>query len=139
LTSTRFHIAFPVNDLETSREFYTQVLGCSIGRETENWIDFNLYGHQLVAHLSPSDCLPSNKSLVDGDQIPVRHFGLILPWNEWGKLCKSFEDQELAFYIKPKIRFANKKGEQGTFFLNDPSGNILEFKSFKDFNFIFKK
>ena len=135
----RFHLAFPVHDLEKAKTFYTSTLGCPLGRESDNWIDFNLYGHQVVAHLSPKDCMNTKTNPVDGDSIPARHFGVILPWAEWEELCKILISQNIEFLIKPRIRFENVPGEQGTFFIQDPSGNALEFKSFKNDNDVFKK
>ncbi len=135
----RFHLAFPVHDLEKAKTFYTSTLGCPLGRESDNWIDFNLYGHQVVAHLSPKDCMNTKTNPVDGDSIPARHFGVILPWAEWEELCKILISQNIEFLIKPRIRFKNVPGEQGTFFIQDPSGNALEFKSFKNDKDVFKK
>ena len=135
----RFHLAFPVHDLEKAKSFYTSTLGCPLGRESDNWIDFNLYGHQVVAHLSPKDCMNTKTNPVDGDSIPARHFGVILPWAEWEELCKILISQNIEFLIKPRIRFKNVTGEQGTFFIQDPSGNALEFKSFKNDKDVFKK
>ena len=135
----RFHLAFPVHDLELAREFYTKVLGCSLGRESDKWIDFNLYGHQVVAHLSREDCNGVNTDSVDGNQVSARHFGVILPWEKWELLGEKNRQSDLEFMIEPRIRFKNKKGEQGTFFIQDPSGNALEFKSFKDHKMVFEK
>ena len=135
----RFHLAFPVIDLESTRTFYTGVLGCTLGRESNKWIDFNLYGHQIVAHYSPEECTRSIKNKVDGDKVPSRHFGVILPWDRWEALCQKIKNQKIIFMIKPKIRFKNLRGEQGTFFIQDPSGNVLEFKSFKDDSMVFEK
>jgi len=135
----RFHLAFPVHDLELAREFYINALGCTLGRESKKWIDFNLLGHQVVAHLSPEDCTEISTNSVDNDEIPSRHFGVILPWDEWEELCEKIKNDGLKFLIEPKTRFKNNSGEQGTFFIKDPSGNALEFKSFKDENDIFKK
>ena len=135
----RFHLAFPVHDLEKAKSFYTSTLGCPLGRESDNWIDFNLYGHQVVAHLSPKDFMNTKTNPVDGDSIPARHFGVILPWAEWEELCKILISQNIEFLIKPRIRFKNVTGEQGTFFIQDPSGNALEFKSFKNDKDVFKK
>tara|TARA_B100001250_G_C19756312_1_gene770265 strand:- start:766 stop:1182 length:417 start_codon:yes stop_codon:yes gene_type:complete len=135
----RFHLAFPVNDLKSAKLFYTKVLGCKVGRESSKWVDFNLFGHQIVAHYSPKDCTPLNHNLVDGDKIPARHFGVVLIWNEWENLFQSIKKQKIDFYIKPKIRFKGQIGEQGTFFILDPSENVLEFKSFKDDSMIFRK
>ena len=135
----RFHLAFPVHDLEKAKTFYTSTLGCPLGRESDNWIDFNLYGHQVVAHLSPKDCMNTKTNPVDGDSIPARHFGVILPWADWEELCKILISRNIEFLIKPRIRFKNLSGEQGTFFIQDPSGNALEFKSFKNDKDVFKK
>lgn len=135
----RFHLAFPVHDLELARKFYMNILGCTLGRESKKWIDFNLYGHQIVAHLSTKDCnLPQTNS-VDRIQVPAWHFGIILPWDEWEQLIETIEHSDLRFLIKPQIRFKKKKGEQGTFFIQDPSGNALEFKSFKEDKMVFEK
>ena len=135
----RFHIAFPVHNLESAREFYVNILGCGTGRESDNWIDFDLYGHQIVAHLSPEDCNPVNTSLVEKDDIPSRHFGVILKWDQWEVLKSRIKVFDYKFLVKPKIRFKSKPGEQGTFFINDPSGNALEFKSFKNDSMVFEK
>ena len=135
----RFHIAFPVNNLKSTKDFFTKVLGCSLGRESDKWIDFNMYGHQVVAHFSPEDCIKSNVNKVDGDRVSCRHFGVILPWDKWKKLREKIKNKKIGFMIKPKIRFKNLKGEQGTFFLKDPSGNVLEFKSFKNDSMVFEK
>lgn len=138
MINNKFHLAFPVHDLELSKDFYIKVLSCELGRESKKWVDFNLYGHQIVAHLAPEDCNNNKVNIVDGDQIPSFHFGLILEWSEWEKLYKYIQSIKIKFLINPKIRFMHQNGEQGTFFIKDPSGNVLEFKSFKDFNNIFK-
>ena len=135
----RFHIAFPVNNLKNTKDFYTKILGCSLGRESNKWIDFNFYGHQVVAHLSPENCIKSNVNKVDGDMVSCRHYGVILPWDKWKVLGEKIKNKKIRFIIKPKIRFKNLKGEQGTFFLEDPSGNVLEFKSFKNDSMVFEK
>tara|TARA_A100001015_G_scaffold76854_1_gene85320 strand:+ start:1816 stop:2238 length:423 start_codon:yes stop_codon:yes gene_type:complete len=135
----RFHIAFPVHDLEIAREFYVNSLLCKTGRESEKWIDFNLFGHQIVAHLSPQECDHSHLNKVDNDDIPTRHFGVILEWGEWEDLCKRLKKLKVKLLIEPKIRFKNKNGEQGTLFLKDPSGNVIEFKTFKNDSNVFKK
>ena len=133
-----FHLAFPVKNLEETRDWYIRVLGCSIGRESSEWIDFNLFGHQIVAHLS------SNLNLfafnqVDGEKIPVRHFGVILKIPEWNELKEKLISSRVKFIIKPIIRFRGELGEQRTMFIEDPSGNALEFKSFADDEMIFEK
>ena len=135
----RFHLAFPVMDLQSTKVFYTKVLGCTLGRESNKWIDFNLYGHQIVAHFSPDECVKTNANKVDGDLVPSRHFGVILAWERWKILREKMKKQKIPFMIQPKIRFKNLKGEQGTFFIQDPSGNVLEFKSFKDDSMVFEK
>ena len=135
----RFHLAFPVHDLNEARIFYIDILGCNTGRESEKWIDFNLYGHQIVAHLSPGDCSLVGTSSVDKDNIPCRHFGLILEWREWEQLKNRIKKLNLSFLVEPKIRFKSEPGEQGTFFINDPSGNAIEFKTFKTDSMVFEK
>lgn len=127
-----FHLAFPVADLEATREFYVNRLGCKVGREAEKWIDFDFFGHQISAHLKPAETRLAATNEVDGDAVPVRHFGVVLDWPEWERLGRSLQDAGTAFIIEPHVRFAGEVGEQGTFFLLDPSGNALEFKSFKD-------
>lgn len=125
-----FHLAFPVDDLSQTETFYVETLGCSIGRRSSHWIDFDFFGHQITAHLtqeSPTDTTNS----VDGDQVPVRHFGVILLWDDWHKLSERLKHKQSQFLIEPRIRFENAPGEQATLFLTDPSGNALEFKSFK--------
>ena len=134
-----FHVAFPVRDLEEAREFYVNVLGCTLGRESELWIDFNLFGHQVVAHLSPEEAKEAQKNPVDGDSVPVRHFGVILETQQWESLAERIKQSGKEFLIKPRIRFEGQHGEQRTMFLLDPSGNALEFKSFADDSYIFSK
>jgi extradiol dioxygenase family protein len=134
-----FHLAFPVLDLEEARDFYVNTLGCSMGRESDQWIDFNLYGHQIVAHLSPNEIKDVNRSQVDGDAVPVRHFGVILENNEWQKLVDRLKTKGEDFLIEPRVRFEGKSGEQRTLFILDPSGNALEFKSFAHDGHIFRR
>lgn len=129
--SPPFHLAFPVTDLKATRAFYCEVLGCEAGRSAERWVDFDLHGHQLSAHLTES-LGDAGRNLVDGDGVPIPHFGLVLPWEEWQALVARLEDQGVACELGPRIRFAGQIGEQATLFLRDPSGNALEFKSFKD-------
>ena len=105
----RFHLAFPVHDLDEARKFYSHTLGCMVGRESESWIDFNLYGHQIVAHLSPEDCSPANTNPVDNDNIPCRHFGLILEWKDWAYLREKIKKLDYPFLVKPKIRFKSNQ------------------------------
>jgi len=126
-----FHLAFPVQDLAATRDFYTRVLGCDVGRSSENWIDFDLYGHQIVAHLVPSG--PSQQyNPVDDHEVPVPHFGLVLDWDSWQELAQRLREAGIEFVIEPYIRFAGQTGEQATMFFLDPSGNALEFKAFRD-------
>ena len=132
-----FHLAFPVSNLKRSLQWYTKILGCSIGRKAKEWIDFNLYGHQIVAHLS-NELNLSKTNIVDGEKIPIRHFGVILTYNKWDELVKRLEKENIKFLIKPQIRFKGVKGEQKTFFIKDPDGNALEFKTFKNDSNIFK-
>jgi len=134
-----FHLAFPVFDLEEARDFYVNTLGCSIGRKSDQWIDFNLYGHQVVAHLSPNEIQDVSRSQVDGDAVPVPHFGVILENNEWQKLVDRLKTKGEDFLIEPRVRFEGKSGEQRTLFILDPSGNALEFKSFAHDGHIFRR
>ena len=134
-----FHIAFPVNDLKAAKSFYTKILGCSLGRSSESWIDFNLFGHQVVAHLSPDEVKTAEKSEVDGKMVPVRLFGVILKWDQWHEFANMLQAKNIKFIIEPYVRFKGESGEQATMFFLDPSGNALEFKSFKDQSFIFEK
>ncbi|WP_150005482.1 VOC family protein [Iodidimonas muriae] len=131
-TDTPFHLAFPVHDLEKAEQFYGQLLGCVIGRRSLLWIDFDFFGHQITAHLRPEECQQPASNAVDGDAVPVRHFGAILPWDRWQALADRLQAEEISFLLAPKIRFKGKPGEQGTFFIRDPSGNALEFKTFKN-------
>jgi extradiol dioxygenase family protein len=134
-----FHLAFPVHDLSAARAFYGGLLGCREGRSSEQWVDFDFYGHQVVAHLSPEDVRRAAANRVDGKDVPVRHFGVILGWDEWLALADRLRKAGTRFVIEPGIRFAGQVGEQATMFLLDPSGNALEFKSFQDPSRIFAK
>ncbi len=127
-----FHLAFPVTDLEATRAFYTGLLRCGTGREAERWIDFDFFGHQITAHLidEPETAVPGNP--VDGKTIPARHFGVILDWDSWHELAFRLRNAHIDFIIAPYIRFAGESGEQATLFFQDPGGNYLEFKSFRD-------
>ena len=127
-----FHLAFPVDDLAAAREFYGRVLGCPEGRSSDRWIDFDLHGHQIVAHLAPD--APRNKAsnAVDGEDVPVPHFGLVLAMDEWTALAERLKAAQVAFVIPPTVRFAGQPGEQATMFLLDPAGNALEFKAMAD-------
>lgn len=135
----RFHLAFPVNDLEAARRFYGEFLGCRTGRESADWIDFDLFGHQIVAHLSPSDCTPVEASAVDGKAIPVRHFGIILDYAAFDALAERIDAAGIEFIVAPYLRFEGKAGEQKTMFIRDPAGNALEFKAFHDDTMVFEK
>jgi len=128
-----FHLAYPVKDKDSTRDFYGQVLGCTQGREADTWIDFDFFGHQLSFHVCPeafTHDAPTNA--VDGNDVPVRHFGAVLPWDDWHALKARLIDADMPFIIEPYIRFKGETGEQATMFFLDPSGNALEFKSFKD-------
>jgi len=133
-----FHLAFPVTDIPKTREWYQEVLGCEIGRESDIWIDFNLFGHQIVAHLVEKMEIPES-SAVDGKNVPAMHFGVILEWNQWHKLAERLKKSGIKFVIDPYIRYKGKPGEQATMFFKDPSGNHLEFKSFQSDEGIFAK
>ena len=133
-----FHLAFPVHDLSEAKEFYTKILGCSLGRSSEHWIDFNLFGHQVVAHLKPDELSKIKTSDVDNKQVPVRHFGIVLEWEKWHEFSENLKQKEVKFLIEPYIRFKGEVGEQATMFFLDPSGNALEFKSFKDTEMLFQ-
>jgi extradiol dioxygenase family protein len=134
-----FHLAFPVHDLSAAREFYAGVLGCEEGRSSDSWIDFNLYGHQIVTHLAPDAVGVSSTNHVDADHVPVPHFGIVLPMDEWKALSEKLTAKGIEFVIEPKIRFAGEVGEQATMFFLDPSGTALEFKGFNDFSQVFAK
>ena len=133
-----FHLAFPVKDLESSREFYGEILGCEEGRSSAQWIDFNLFGHQIVAHLSENAGVVHHNK-VDADHVPVPHFGIVLPPDEFHALTERLKSKGVEFIIEPKTRFKGEVGEQSTMFFLDPSGNALEFKSFADFSQVFAK
>ena len=137
MTRPPFHLAFPVHELESARAFYAGLLGCPVGREDARWIDFDFFGHQITAHLASRSGAETNE--VDGDDVPVRHFGAILEWDAWHALADRLRADGVRFVIEPRIRFAGEVGEQATFFLEDPSGNALEFKSFKDPSRIFAR
>ena len=134
-----FHLAFPVHDLAAAREFYGNVLGCSEGRSSDRWVDFDLYGHQIVAHLAENGAGIRASNHVDADDVPVPHFGIVLPMDEWQALADRLKQIGIAFVIEPKIRFAGEAGEQATMFFLDPSGNALEFKAFADLSQVFAK
>jgi extradiol dioxygenase family protein len=135
----RFHLAFPVRDLAEARAFYGALLGCEEGRSADEWVDFDFFGHQIVAHLSPPDAGHKAHNEVDGDAVPVRHFGVILAMVQWHDLAEKLRKNGVNFVIEPDIRFRGQRGEQATFFVNDPSGNALEFKAFAEDAMIFAK
>ncbi|MEQ8288641.1 MAG: VOC family protein [Gammaproteobacteria bacterium] len=137
LAPVAFHLAIPVNDIESTRVFYEQLLGCSVGREASHWIDFNFFGHQLSAHVKPEATQMASTNPVDGEAVPVRHFGLVLAWQDWHALVEKLDAQQVEYLIKPTLRFQGEAGEQATLFINDPSGNAIEFKSFRDTNRLF--
>jgi uncharacterized protein len=132
-----FHLAFPVKDLTEARRFYGGLLGCTEGRSSSEWVDFDFYGHQIVAHLSPDECGHKATSSVDDEDVPVRHFGAVVSMNEWHALADKLRAANTQFIIEPQIRFKGQVGEQATMFFLDPSGNALEFKSFADMSQVF--
>ncbi len=127
-----FHLAIPVHDLTAARAFYGGLLGCREGRSSETWVDFDFFGHQIVAHLAPERSGPFVHNAVDGDAVPVPHFGVVLDMEAWQALAARLERAGVRFLIPPRIRFAGEAGEQATLFVLDPSGNALEFKAFAD-------
>ncbi len=137
---TPFHIAFPVDDLDAARLFYGTTLGCPEGRSSAQWIDFDLFGHQIVAHLKPgSGDRRNHHNPVDGHDVPVPHFGVVLPMDQWQALADRLREAGIRFIIEPYIRFRGEVGEQATMFFLDPAGNALEFKAFADINQLFAK
>ena len=136
-----FHLAIPVKDLIVTRTFYKEVLECKEGRSAEKWVDFDFFGHQLVLHeksdMASKDRISSNE--VDGHDVPVPHFGVVLDWEDWIKLSERLKAQNIKFIIDPYIRFEGEVGEQATMFFLDPEGNALEFKAFKDIGLLFEK
>ena len=127
-----FHLAFPVDDLAAARAFYGDVLGCPEGRSADHWVDFDLFGHQIVAHLAPDAVRERASNAVDGEEVPVPHFGVVLGIDEWRSLAERLVDAGTDFVIAPTVRFAGTAGEQATMFLLDPAGNALEFKAMAD-------
>ena len=134
-----FHVAFPVHDLQAARDFYGQTLGCPEGRSSADWIDFNFYGHQIVAHLAPDEARQAQRNTVDSHSVPVRHFGIVLPMAEWEAVADRLRAQGVRFLIEPYVRFKGQPGEQATMFLLDPSGNALEIKAFADITRLFAR
>jgi len=133
-----FHLAFPVHDLAAARAFYGGILGCAEGRSSEDWVDFDFHGHQIVAHLAPDECAPVARSEVDEKAVPVRHFGLVLDMETWREMAARLEGQ-VDFIIAPYTRFEGEPGEQATMFFADPSGNAIELKAFTDQGQLFAK
>lgn len=134
-----FHLAVPVDDLAAAEAFYGGLLGCPRGRRSSEWIDFDFYGHQLVAHLAPEECRAAVTNAIDGHAVPVRHFGVVLKPAAWKTLSERLAMAGVAFLIAPDIRFRGEPGEQGTFFIRDPAGNALEFKCFEDETMLFAR
>lgn len=126
-----FHLSFPVRDLASTRSFYGELLGCPTGRSTDTWIDYDFFGHQLSAHVDASPAREAAHCDMDGKSVPVRHFGAVLPWNRWEELALRLRDAKYPFSVEPHVRFLGAPGEQGTFFVTDPSGNALEFKTYR--------
>jgi extradiol dioxygenase family protein len=139
MTLRPFHLAFPVHDLGAARAFYADVLGCTEGRSSDHWIDFDLFGHQIVAHLDPAAQPVAVENAVDGHAVPVPHFGVVLTPADWRALAERVEAAGVRFGIAPYTRFAGQAGEQSTMFFRDPSGNALEFKAFADDAMLFAK
>jgi extradiol dioxygenase family protein len=135
----RFHLAFPVTSLAEARAFYGDLLGCPEGRSADDWVDFDFHGHQIVTHLAPADLAAVSTNAVDGEAVPVRHFGLILSLDDWHALAARLRAAGTRFIIEPQMRFVGEPGEQATMFLTDQSGNALEFKAFADEAMIFAK
>lgn len=134
-----FHLAIPVWNIETCRTFYKEILGCIEGRSSKQWVDFNFFGHQLVIHYKPKTDEDVHNNPVDGKSVPVPHFGIVLDWDDFHVLAEDLRGKNIKFIIEPYIRFKGFAGEQATMFFNDPAGNALEFKAFKDINQLFAK
>lgn len=134
-----FHLAIPVDDLAAAETFYGGLLGCRRGRSAPDWTDYDFFGHQLVAHLSPEECREARRTDVDGHAVPVRHFGVVLAPEAWRALADRLTAAGAPFLIEPHVRFRGEPGEQGTFFIRDPAGNALEFKCFEDMSLLFAR
>lgn len=134
-----FHLAFPVHDLDAARHFYGEVLGCAEGRSSDHWIDFNFFGHQIVAHRVPGEPARPDANAVDGHEVPVPHFGVVLSMPEWQAMADRLVARGTEFVIEPYIRFRGQPGEQGTLFFRDPSGNAIEMKGFADRSSLFAR
>jgi extradiol dioxygenase family protein len=134
-----FHLAFPVTSLAHARAFYGELLGCPEGRSSDAWVDFDFHGHQLVAHLAPDECARAAENHVDGDRVPVRHFGVVLPMDAWRALAARLREAGVSFLIEPHVRFEGQVGEQATMFFLDLDGNAIEMKAFADLGQLFAK
>ena len=134
-----FHIAIPVHNLDACRTFYRDILNCEEGRSSDHWVDFNLFGHQLVIHYKPKSADDLHTNAVDGKDVPVPHYGVVLPWDEFHSFANHLKAKSVHFIIEPYIRFEGQVGEQATMFFKDPAGNALEFKAFKDISQLFAK
>ena len=134
-----FHIAIPVHNLQECRSFYRDILNCEEGRSSDHWVDFNLFGHQLVIHYKPKATEDLHTNAVDGKDVPVPHYGVVLPWDEFHGFAYHLKAKSVQFIIEPYIRFEGQVGEQATMFFKDPAGNALEFKAFKDISQLFAK
>lgn len=132
-----FHVAVPVHDLDLCKKFYTEMLGCTVGRTDQHWIDLDLFGHQFVLHYKEGIKPEHHYNEVDSHAVPVPHYGVVLEWNDWKNLADKLKEKNINFVIDPYIRFEEQPGEQATMFFLDPSGNALEFKAFKDINQLF--
>lgn len=138
-TVNPFHLAIPVTDLKETRNFYRLILGCEEGRSSDHWVDFNLFGHQLVLHKVEKKEKEIDHNPVDGHNVPIPHFGVVLDWEDFHELAEKLQSNRIEFVIDPYIRFKGEVGEQATMFFNDPSGNALEFKSFRNIDQLFAK
>ncbi|MET1260248.1 VOC family protein [Flagellimonas sp. DF-77] len=136
-TIAPFHVAIPVHNLEECRIFYREVLGCSEGRSSDHWVDFNLFGHQVVIHYKPKSEEALHTNAVDGKAVPVPHYGVVLPWETFESFAQRLQSKGVGFVIEPYVRFEGEVGEQATMFFLDPAGNALEFKAFKDIGQLF--
>ena len=132
-----FHLAFPVDDLAAARAFYGGALGCGEGRSSDTWIDFDFYGHQIVAHLAPEELGEAQRNEVDGHGVPCRHFGVVLEMDAWHEMAERMKAAGVAFIMEPTVRFAGQPGEQATMFFTDPAGNAIEMKAFRDMGQLF--
>ena len=139
MSLTPFHLAFPVKDLEASRQFYGTVLGCQEGRSSAHWVDFSLFGHQIVTHLQPAIVPVAGTNPVDGHNVPIPHFGVVLTMEDFHNFADRLKRAGVRFELEPTVRFKDEVGEQATMFFLDPSGNALEFKAFADMSSVFAK